>query len=137
MASHENVARMSTLALVRHLIDNLSKLVDREVELVKKEARETATETFRGATTLIVGAAFGLLSVVSLVVAGILALALIMPGWLAGIIAFVVFGIVATFLVLIGKGELEAVKERPLVRSRETLREDVQWARHHLTSSER
>lgn len=137
MATHEAVTRMNTLELVRHLINNLSSLLDREVEMVKVETRETAIETARGATMLIIGGALGLLAIVCLVVAGILALATVMPGWLAALIGFAVFGLAAAIVLLIGRGELQEVKERPFSRTRETIREDVEWARHRLTSSER
>jgi len=137
MATHEALTRMNTLDLIRHLIDNLSSLLDREVEMVKVEARETAIETARGAGMLIVGGVLGLLAVTCLVVAAILALALVVPGWLAALIGFGVFGLAAAIVLLLGRGELEAAKERPFSRTRETIREDVEWARQRLTSSER
>lgn len=137
MATHEAVTRMSTPGLIRHLVDNLSNLVDREMEMVKVETRETAVETVRGASMLIVGGVLGLLAITCLVVAGILALGLVIPGWLAGLVAFAAFGIVAAIMLWIGKSELQALKERSFSRTRETIREDVEWARDRLTSSAR
>lgn len=36
MATHDAVTRMSTPGLMRHLVDNMSNLVNREVEMVNE-----------------------------------------------------------------------------------------------------
>lgn len=123
--------------MIGRFIHNISSLLDREIDLAKVEARETVVETVRGAGTLIAGIVVLLLAMVALIVAGILTLALLMPGWLAGLIAFGVLAATGMILALVGKDELSEVRERPLNRTRESLQEDIRWARHQLVSSER
>jgi uncharacterized membrane protein YqjE len=136
VGSQDDVRRAGTLTLVGQLINNLSRLLDREVELARVEALETVKQTVRSAAVLVIGAALGLLSLIALLVAGILALALVMPGWLAGLIVFAALGILAALLLWIGKRQFQSLTQQPLARTRETLKEDVAWAKHHLRSSE-
>lgn len=122
-------SRMSTTDLIRRLVNNISGLVDREIEIAKQEAREDISKTLTSAILLISGGALIVLGLVSIVVAIILALALAMPGWLAALIVAAFFLVIGAVLALIGKNKLVT---RPLKRTRESLREDIEWARSQV-----
>jgi uncharacterized membrane protein YqjE len=120
------MSRASTIDLVRRLVNNISGLVDSEIELAKQEAREDISKTLTSAVLLIAGGALLAIGLICIVVAIILALALILPGWASALIWAAFFLLVGGILTLIGKNKLVT---RPLKRTRETLREDIEWAR--------
>ena len=124
--------RLSSLQLVGRLINDVSELVNKQMELARVEARENIFGTLTGAKYLAIGAFLLLTAWISLVVAGILALALVMPGWLAAIIVAALFAVVGGILAWIGKND---VATKPLARTRETLKENMEWARHRSSSS--
>ena len=118
--------------LVRRLIDDIQALIDRQVLLVKQELREDVAQVVGAAKTLVIGFVF-------LVLAGIcffnflfLAIDTLLPrwGWLAALLVTLLFAIVGGVLANKGKGQ---VRVQLLARTRETLKEDAQWAKHRLT----
>jgi len=123
------LSQASTTDLIRRLVNNISGLVDREIVLAKEEAKQDMRSSLTSAVLMISGAVLLFIGVISLVVAGILALALVLPGWLAAVIVGVFFLVVGAFIALIGKSKLAT---KPLEKTRESLREDVLWARGRL-----
>ena len=126
------VKRMSTTELIRRSIDNLSNLIDKQMVLAGLEIKEDISSVFKGAGILILGMAALFLMAIALMVAAILALSLIMPGWLAALIFAALLLVVGGTLALIGRSGLRV---HPLGRTRETITEDVEWARQRLMSS--
>lgn len=130
----ETVRSMNTGELVRRLVSNLSTLVDRQADLVREEARRDATQAAVGAAAL--GA--GLLLIYTAVVALIGALVIwLAPNWSPAVIALVVAGVFAVLGIiaaLVGRSRLQV---RPLERTRETVRENLEWARSQMTSPTR
>lgn len=128
----EDLSRASTVDLFRRLLDNVSSLIERQVEMAKAEAKEDLIAGLKAGGILIGGAVILFLSLISLIVACILALALVIPGWLSGIIFGVAFGIIGAGLALWGRRRLEI---KPMQHTRESLQEDMEWAKSLLTSS--
>ncbi len=128
----EDLSRARTVDLFRRLLDNVSSLIERQVEMAKAEAKEDLIAGLKAGGILIGGAVILFLSLISLIVACILALALVIPGWLSGIIFGVAFGIIGAGLALWGRRRLEI---KPMQHTRESLQEDLEWAKSLLTSS--
>ena len=123
---------MSAVDLIRRLIDDVSELVEKQIELGRVEGRENLFQTISGAKLLVVGALLLLTAWICLVVAAIFALALLIPGWLSAIVFAVIMGIIGAFLVLRGKN---GIVTQPLARTRESLKENMEWLKHRGSSS--
>jgi len=123
---------MSAVDLIRRLIDDVSELVEKQIELGRVEGRENLFQTISGAKLLVVGALLLLTAWICLVVAAIFALALLIPGWLSAIVFAIIMGIIGAFLVLRGKN---GIVTQPLARTRESLKENMEWLKHRGSSS--
>jgi hypothetical protein len=67
----------------------------------------------------------------------ILALAAVMPSWLAALIVAVVYGAVAAILALQGRNRIKQATPPVPEQTIETLKEDVQWAKTQTPSVKR
>jgi hypothetical protein len=124
--------REPTGELVRRLINNAQALIDKQIALAKQELRETVQQGIQGGKSLGIG--IGLLLVTMICFFNFLFLAIdtFVPrwGWAAALACTLIFGIIGG--VLAKKG-VDQVKMQPLIRTRETLKEDVAWAKHPST----
>ncbi len=130
--SEDAIRRLNTGELVRRLINNLSLLLDREVDLAKEEARGNAIHLGAGAALL--GFALLLLYtfIAALIVAAIYAIASFAPPMSPVIAALVIAGVFLVLgLIFAGIGAL-VLRIRPMERTRETVREDIEWARDRV-----
>jgi amino acid transporter len=86
-----------------------------------------------------IGAAGGvaLLALGALTACLILALDGVMPNWLAALIVAVVYGAVAAVLYMRGKEKVDDAGSPAPRQTIETVKEDLQWAKHPTTSAER
>ena len=126
--------RMGTGDLVRRLINNVSSLVDREAELAKEEVRQDAVQVGTGAGALILGGLMIYTAVATLIVALILALASALQPWAVALIVAAVFLVIGAIVAFVG---YRRVQVQPLARTRQTVREDVQWVKAQMTSQAR
>jgi uncharacterized membrane protein YqjE len=100
--------KRSLLALITDLPGLVSDLIAAEIEQLKAELKQKFTALGVGAG-LIAGAAVVLLFMVGvLLTAAILALSLVMPGWLAALLVAVVLLLIAALLGWIGYRKLQA-----------------------------
>jgi len=133
-ATDPTLRSVPTGDLFRRLINDLQMLVDRQVELAKQEFREDLKQVADAGRTLGVG--LGLVIAAGLCFFHFLFLAIdtFLPrwGWLAALVLTLVCGIVGALLAQRGRAQ---VKLEPLARTRETLKEDVTWAKHQLNSN--
>jgi len=105
-------------------------LLHKQIELAKVELKQDLKKEATAVGGLGVSAVLAIISVTLLLVTAALALSLVLPAWAAGLIVTGVM-IAATLIVA-----LISWKKRistPLARTRETLREDVRWAKERLT----
>jgi len=65
----------------------------------------------------------------------ILALDGVMPSWLAALIVGIAYAAIAGFLYLRGKQRVEEAGSPVPEQTVETLKEDMQWAKHPTTSA--
>jgi Putative Actinobacterial Holin-X, holin superfamily III len=124
-------ADRSLAALLSDLASETILLFRQELALLRAELREKLGRIGQGATALVVGAAIAYSGWLALVAAMILALALVLPAWLAATIVGVVVIVFGGVLLLIGRRrfDAEALVPRRTLRS---LREDEEWLKERL-----
>ena len=121
---------LSTLELVRRLLQTGSLLIKKEVELARAELKADLQAQLRMAKRLAIAAVLALLGINLLLVAAVFALAHVMPGWLAALALGVLL------LAVGGAIGLVAWRRRmsaPLAVTRKHVKEDLEWAKEHLT----
>jgi uncharacterized membrane protein YqjE len=121
--------------LLQQLANETTTLVRQELDLAKAEMREKAGKAGPGFGMWGAAGATGLLALGSLTAFLILALDGAMPNWLAALIVGLVWAAVAGVLYLRGKRRVEAAGSPVPEKTIETVKEDVQWAKHPTTSA--
>jgi uncharacterized membrane protein YqjE len=120
---------LSTGALIKEITSEVSLLAKRQVELAKIELRADLKHEVGMVTGLGVGAVAALMTVNLLLVTAVFALALVIPGWTAGLIVSAFTLVVALAAGVIGWNKRV---RSPLTRTRRTIKEDVQWTKERL-----
>jgi len=127
----------STAELIQRVIDDFQGLLDKQVELIRQELREDLSQVVGGAKSLGIGAGLSLVALICFFNALFLAIDRFLPGrwgWLVALVFFLICGITGVMLLMKAKREM---KVQPLARSRDTLKEDAEWARHQLKRNEK
>jgi hypothetical protein len=114
--------------LLRDLYQDTMTMVDRQIALAKREAVTAAQAVGRGVAIIGAGALVGLVGFIYLMLALVYGLSRVMPDWAAAGLVGLVLAIAGGVAVALGARRLKALSE-PLPETRETLREDVQFAR--------
>lgn len=118
-------ADQSTAQLVQRASEQISRLVRDELALAKAELTEKGKHAGVGIGLFGGGASLALYGVGALIASAILALALVMPGWLAALIVAVVLFVIAGVLALVGKKQVsQAVPPMPKAAS-DSVRADI------------
>ena len=120
--------------LLKQLANETTTLVRQELDLAKAEMREKARKAGPGFGMWGAAGATGLLALGSLTAFLILALDGAMPNWLAALVVCLVWAAVAGVLYLRGKRRVEEAGSPVPEKTIETVKEDVQWAKHPTTS---
>jgi uncharacterized membrane protein YqjE len=121
--------------LLKQLANETTTLVRQELELAKAEMREKAGKAGPGVGMWGAAGITGLLALGSLTAFVILALDGVMPNWLAALIVGIAYAAIAGFLYLRGKERVAEAGSPVPEQTVETLKEDVQWAKHPTTSA--
>jgi uncharacterized membrane protein YqjE len=121
--------------LLRQLANETTTLVRQELELAKAEMREKAGKAGPGFGMWGAAGVTALLALGSLTAFLILALDGAMANWLAALIVAVVYAAIAGFLYLRGKQRVEEAGSPVPEQTVETIKEDLQWAKHPTTSA--
>ncbi|TQM79043.1 putative superfamily III holin-X [Saccharothrix saharensis] len=115
--------------LIGDLTEDLSRLMRQELELAKAEIRQEAGKAGKAAGMLGAAGFAGYMTAVLLSLALAFGLATFMGlGW-ATLVVAVLWGIAGFALFSAGRSRLRKVNPKP-ERTIETLKEDVEWARH-------
>lgn len=120
--------------LVRRASEHVSTLVRSEIELAKTELSGTVKRAGVGGGLLAAAAVIGLFSVPFLFV--VIAEVLVAIGlwrWLAYLIVWLVFLLIAGVLALVGRSQLK--KMRKPERTLRTAKDTAAWARHPTSPS--
>jgi uncharacterized membrane protein YqjE len=123
--------------LLKQLAGETTTLVRQELELAKSEMREKGKKAGPGFGMIGAAGGVALLALGALTACLILALDGAMPNWLAALIVAVVYGAVAAVLYIRGKEKVDDVGSPAPRQTIETVKEDLQWAKHPKTSAER
>jgi hypothetical protein len=123
--------------LLRMLSQETTTLVKQELDLAKAEVQQKGKQAGVGAGFLGGAGVAGLLALGALTACLILALANVMPDWLAALIVAVVWGIVAAVLGLRGRDKVKDAAPPVPEQTAETLKEDVEWAKARMKSDNR
>ena len=106
-AAAPDPTRASTGELIGQLSEQLTTLVRSEVRLAQAEVTQKAKKLGVGIGLFGGAGVVALLGVGALVTAAILALALVLPGWAAGLIVAAVLFLVAGVLALLGRKDVQ------------------------------
>jgi len=103
----------SFTSLLKELIGELGQLIRQELRLAQAEASEKVSQAQNGVIALIVGLLFAFSALLILLQAVVVALATVMPAWLASVIVGVVVAVIAFILVRQGQSNLKPVNLVP------------------------
>jgi uncharacterized membrane protein YqjE len=118
--------------LLGRLSQDFSELVSTQVELAKVEIKEEVARAAKGTGLLGGGAIAALLALLLLSFAAAWGLAEVIPAGLAFLIVGLVWAAAAAVLAIQGRQKLRTVT--PVIpQTKETLKEDVEWARQQRT----
>ncbi|HEV7208851.1 MAG TPA: phage holin family protein [Mycobacteriales bacterium] len=123
----------STGELVSRLTEQMSRLVRAEVRLAQVEVAAKGKKLGIGAGLLGAGAIFGGYGLAGVLITSALALALVLPYWLAALIVTAAVLLMAGLLALVGKAAISKGSPPVPAQALESIKQDVvtiQGARH-------
>jgi uncharacterized membrane protein YqjE len=123
-----------TPELLRRLSDETTTLVKQEVELAKAELQEKGKQAGIGAGMFGGAGLFGVGAFAALTACVIAALESLMPLWLAALIVAVVYAAVAAVLALRGKQKVKEAAPPLPEQTKESVKEDLEWAKTRARS---
>ena len=123
--------------LVKDLSTQVSTLVRQELELAKVELSAKGREAGIGAGMMGAGGVVALFGVGALTAAAILALDLLVAGWLAAVIVGVLWLAIAGILALAGKSRAQRAGPPVPEQTVETVKEDVRWTKDSVQAARR
>jgi hypothetical protein len=124
------VKRLTTTELVGLIAGRAALLAEKQVELAKAEVRANIRAEIRMAIGLAIAAVCAIVAISLLLVAAVFGLSGSMPGWAAALI------LAGVMLLLGGIAGMVGWRMRvtaPLNTTRETLKENLYWAKQRLT----
>ena len=121
--------------LLKQLASETTTLVRQELDLAKAEMREKAGKAGPGFGMWGAAGATALLAAGALTAFLILALDGAMPNWLAALIVGLAYALIAAVLYVTGKRRVEEAGSPVPEKTIESVKEDVQWAKHPTTSA--
>ena len=123
--------------LMKQLAQETTTLVRQEIELAKAEVTEKGKKAGVGFGMWGGAGVVGLLALGALTAFFILVLDGAMPNWAAALVVAAVYGVIAAVLYLKGKEKVEEAGPPVPEQTKETLKEDVQWAKTQTRSGGR
>jgi uncharacterized membrane protein YqjE len=113
----------------RDILGNVQEIVRSEVRLVKTEAWEDVAKAKPPALLLATGGATAFFAILFLLLAIFYALGLFIPYWAAALIVGAVLAVVGTMILKAGVAGFKRIY--PLDDTRESIKENVEWAKQH------
>jgi uncharacterized membrane protein YqjE len=123
--------------LLKQLATETTTLVKQELELAKAEVRETGRKAAPGLGMIGGAGIAALLALGALTAFLILALDGAMPNWVAALIVTAVYAAASAVLYLRGKERVEEAGSPVPRQTIETVKEDIEWAKHPTRSATR
>lgn len=123
--------------LLKDLSEQTSTLVRDEIALARVEMTEKAKETGAAFGIMAVGGLVGFLALGVLSALFVIALNYALPLWVAALLVFVVYVAVAAALFMVGRNRMKTAAPPIPEATVQTLREDVNWAKHQANQGVR
>jgi predicted phage tail protein len=120
---------LSTRQLLTRLLETVSLLVTKEVELAQAEIRANIEAELSMVALLIAAGVVAVFAVNMLLVSAVFALTVWIPGWLAALALAGVLLAVGAVLALVG---WQRRVSTPMAVTRKIVKEEVQWAKERL-----
>jgi uncharacterized membrane protein YqjE len=120
--------------LLKELSTQTTTLVRQELELAKAEMAEKGKRAGLGAGMFGGAGVFGLLALGALTACLIAALATAMDLWLAALIVAVAYAAIAAVLALQGRNKVQEAGPPVPEQAKESVKEDVEWAKTRAKS---
>ena len=134
-ASRENELRdRPTGELLRDLSDHTSTLVKQEMELAKAELQEKGKQAGLGAGMFGGAGLFGLGAFAALTACMIAALDQVMEIWLAALVVAVAYAVIAAVLAMTGKQKVKQAVPPVPEQAKDSVKEDMEWAKTQARS---
>ena len=121
-----NMSRESIGELLGQLANNSAALVRDEIALARQEMGEKVNSFRSGVVIVAIGAAVGLVAVLTLTAAAVIGLAHVIDAGYAALIIGGIFAIVGGIMVFTGLNRLKQTSLKP-EQTIETLEEDKEW----------
>jgi hypothetical protein len=128
--------RESTGELVKELSRDFSTLVRQEIELARAEMTEKGKQAGRGVGMFGGAAVIGLAVVGGSMATIIVLLDLVLPLWLATLLTTLGYAGIAAVLALRGRDELKETGRPIPERTKQSVKEDIQWAKTRAQSKD-
>jgi hypothetical protein len=122
----------SVADLIKQASDQTATLVRQELDLAKAELTVKGKQVGLGAGMFGGAGVFGFYAFGALTAAIILALSLVMTGWLAGLIVAVAYGAIAGLLALQGKSKVKAGTPPIPEQSVQSVKADIESTKQHV-----
>jgi uncharacterized membrane protein YqjE len=118
--------------IVQDVLRDVSEIVRGEIRLAKAELGEQAQKGARVGALFGAAVIGGLLAAMALVACLVVALAIVLPLWAAALIIAALLAAAAGMAFNAGRERLKFLNVVPR-RTVETVKENLQWAKHRLT----
>lgn len=126
----DSASEATVAELVKQLSEQTSRLARQEVELAKAELAEKGKRAGIGAGMFGGAGIVTFYMVGALVAAAILGLATAVTAWLAALVVTAVLAAIAGLLALQGRTKVQQATPPVPEQATESVKEDVQWAKH-------
>jgi uncharacterized membrane protein YqjE len=134
-ASSDNALRdRPTGELLKDLSDHTTTLVKQEMELAKAELQEKGKQAGMGAGMFGSAGLFGLGAFAALTACLIAALDQVMEIWLAALVVAVAYAVIAAVLAIAGKNKVKQAVPPVPEQAKESVKEDMTWAKTQARS---
>lgn len=118
----------SLASVLKDIAGNVQELVRSEIRLAKVEAQTQVSTAARGAAFLAVGGGFAFLALAFASLAGVYALAKVVPPWAAALIVGAAAAVIGGLLIATGLKQMKNVT-LALPKTVASIKESVEWAK--------
>ncbi len=122
----------SAVGLVKRLLNEFSLLFRKEIVLAKAEASEALSQAKTAAISVVSGGAVLFGGILVLLAAAVLALAHVVPDWLAALIVGAIVTVVGYIMIQGGKNKFDPAALKP-DRTQHALRQDKEMVERRMT----
>jgi uncharacterized membrane protein YqjE len=129
---HFEASERPISGILQDIKTNIQEIVQAEIKLAKIELTDTASRVRSASTMFGTGGVLGIYAVGFCLLAAMMALEIVLPGWLASLIVGVLAGIGALIAISQGRQVLKTV--RAPEKTIQTVREDLLWTKEQAKS---